>query len=644
MTVCFKYIDMKKIVKIVAGVAVMLVASCGDYLDIIPDNVATLDNVFQKRHEAEKFLFTCYSYMPKDGHWQTNPAILGGDEIWIQHPGLDEGKANVWGPYYRHARGEQNVVNPIGDTWSNGNSSYFKAIRDCNIFLTRIDEVPDLQEYERIRWTGEVMFLKAYYHWLLVRMYGPIPLMKENYPINITPEEAQLERQPVDDCFDYIVQLIDESLEYLPEQIGNPIDELGRVTVPIALAIKARVLVTAASPLFNGNSDYAIMQNTPGQHLFNQTEDPGKWVKAAEACKEAIEACHAAGMELYTFSPEVNIYNLHPEMQVQMDIRNAVAEKWNSELIWGNSNSVALDIQDMAMEGYNANAALASSFWGGFLSPPLKIAKMYYTKNGVPIDEDKTLDFNTINELRIATIEDRFNIKTGYETARINFDREPRFYASLSFDGSIWYGAGQFNDTLAHHMEMKFGQYSTRRGRPITGYMPKKLVHFQNTWTAHSSSRSRTPYPWPIMRLADLYLLYAEALNEANGPSGEVTTWINRVRERAGIPTVEESWTNYSIRPGEYQTKEGLRRIIQRERMIELAFEGRRFWDLRRWKEAERVMNEPIEGWNTRQEQTIPYYQVTRLFNQRFSKRDYFWPIKESDLLANENLVQNYGW
>src|SRR5690606_9779905 len=102
-------------------------------------------------------------------------------------------------------------------------------------------------------------------------------------------------------------------------------------------------------------------------------------------------------------------------------------------------------------------------------------------------------------------------------------------YADLGFDGSIWYGAGNFVDTAAWHLEMKKGQYSTRRGGALTGYIPKKLAHFQNTWT-NSSSRSRTPYPWPIMRLADLYLLYAESLNEANNP-GEATTWVNLVRE-----------------------------------------------------------------------------------------------------------------
>jgi len=119
---------------------------------------------------------------------------------------------------------------------------------------------------------------------------------------------------------------------------------------------------------------------------------------------------------------------------------------------------------------------------------------------------------------------------------------------------------------------------------------------------------------------------------------------INLVRARAGIPTVQDAWSNFSNNPGKYTTKEGLRDIIHRERTIELAFEGQRFWDLRRWKEAERTLQEPIQGWNIAKSDVVGYYQVTTLFNRTFQIRDYFWPISEKDLLVNKNLVQNPGW
>ncbi|HYH55457.1 MAG TPA: RagB/SusD family nutrient uptake outer membrane protein, partial [Anseongella sp.] len=152
-------------------------------------------------------------------------------------------------------------------------------------------------------------------------------------------------------------------------------------------------------------------------------------------------------------------------------------------------------------------------------------------------------------------------------------------------------------------------------------------------------------YPWPVMRLADLYLLYAEALNEAGGPGAEVYKWLNLVRERAGLQSVEDSWTLYSNNPAKYTTQDGLREIIHRERLIEMAFEGHRYWDLRRWKKADGEFNGPVYGWDVEQEESATYYRRKVLFNQAFqSPRDYFWPISENNIVVNRNLVQNPGW
>ena len=146
------------------------------------------------------------------------------------------------------------------------------------------------------------------------------------------------------------------------------------------------------------------------------------------------------------------------------------------------------------------------------------------------------------------------------------------------------------------------------------------------------------------MRMADLYLLYSEALNELNGPSPEAYNWINLVRSRAGLKTVEYSWTNFSKDPTKYTTKEGLRDIIQHERSIELAFEGQHYWDIKRWKTAHIILNNPIFGWDITQVAPETYYKEVLLFNQNFAMRDYFWPIETKELQINNNLVQNPGW
>jgi len=168
------------------------------------------------------------------------------------------------------------------------------------------------------------------------------------------------------------------------------------------------------------------------------------------------------------------------------------------------------------------------------------------------------------------------------------------------------------------------------------------MVNFQNAagpklWTVQR-------YPWPIMRLADLYLLYAEASNEAYGPSDEVYHYLDLIRERAGLLGVEAAWGQHSSRPTKYQTKEGLREIIHQERGIELAFEGSRFWDQRRWKTAVRTLNHAIVGWDVQQETPESYYRPKIIFQQTFGLRDYFWPIQESELIRNRGLMQSPGW
>ena len=147
---------------------------------------------------------------------------------------------------------------------------------------------------------------------------------------------------------------------------------------------------------------------------------------------------------------------------------------------------------------------------------------------------------------------------------------------------------------------------------------------------------------FPILSMNSLYLYYAEALNEAGAEYGQVLPWLDKIRERAGVPDVASSWDNYSKNPGKYKTQSGLRDIIHRERTIELAFQGSRFWDQRRWKTAYQSWNTIINGWNTRE--ILHYYNVTPVYVSSFDVKDYFWPIPNSEIFANENTVQNPGW
>ncbi|NLR78091.1 RagB/SusD family nutrient uptake outer membrane protein [Chitinophaga eiseniae] len=603
-------------------------AGCKKFLDVVPDNVATIDNAFTMRAEALKYLFTCYSYLPASSDIGSNPALAAGDEFWMVRPYSTS--ETPW----QIAQGFLSANNIYMSQWAVN----FRALRDCNIFLDNISKVVDMRQAEKDRWIAEVKFLKAYYHWLLVRMYGPVPIIDHNLPIATSAEAAKVPRVHVDSVFNYISNLLDTAAAGLPEIIADRSSELGRITRPIALAIKARVLVAAASPLYNGNPDYNGFKNYDGTPLFNAAYDAGKWKKAADACKAAIDACERNGMVLYTFA-QLGV-TLSDTLTRQMSIRNSTCEEWNPEIIWNNPNSTTYDLQRQALPRLDP-ARIGNESPVGAFAPTMKIAEQFYSDKGVPINEDITWDYNNRYKLRTATKAEGELILEGYTTAAAHFNREPRFYADLAFDGAMW-----MMQKKTFHIESKAGQIQTRKNiydNNVTGYFAKKLINWKDE-IQEGQGLYIESYSWPEIRLADVYLLYAEALNEVGGPQPEAFKYIDRVRARAGIPGVQAAWSNYSRNPAKFTTKEGFRQIIQQERLIELAMEGARFWDLRRWKRSMEELNKAVTGWDVDQSDPVFYYRVRTLFRQTFQARNYLWPLDSWDLLNNPKLVQNYGW
>lgn len=636
---------MKKIFYIILFSTIFLLPACKDYLDVVPDNVATIDNAFTDRTNAEKFLFTCYSYLPAFQDPTINPAFMGGDEIWLfpksNYTGASFGSTYTWDI----GLGEQNLTEPVVNYWDGERQGrpLWIGIRDCNIFLENIDKPRDLEEYERTRWIGEVKALKAFYHFYLFQMYGPIPIVDDNLETSSSPEQVRIYRKPVDEVVKYIVDLLDEAMVDLPVKIQDKATELGHITQPIASAIKAKTLVLAASPLFNGNNIYSGIANNDGEALFPSIFSKEKWDVARDAVKDAIELAESSGNKLYVFKdsflPISDITKQH------LTLRNAITDRWNEEVIWGATGSTN-HLQRLCQPRLENDHALNWQAKNVF-APTHRMLELFYTKNGVPISEDNSWDYDTRLELKSGDVDHKYYIKEGYETVKLHFEREPRFYSSLGFDGSIWYGAGRENDEDTWHIKMKAKQIAGLRGPTnysITGSIVKKLVSYKNI-LGSGTNYTIEPYAFPIIRLADLYLLYAETLNETKeAPDSEVYTWINKVRERAGLNGVVESYSNFSSNPNKPETTEGMREIIQNERLIELAFEGQRFWDLRRWKTADKYMNGPIRGWNVHEEDANKFYKPIVIFDQTFTAKDYLWPIKEHSMLVNTNLVQNYGW
>jgi hypothetical protein len=643
----------------------MLSFGCGDYLDVVPENAATMEHAFANRNEALNSLYGCFSYLPAMGTVQGNLALLGGDETWyIMNP--MSGSSNMW----LLAQNQQNVVSPIANFWSsrqkgdaNGGKYLFSGLSDCNIFLEKVGEAYDLAEEEKAIWVAQVKFLKAYLHFYLFRMYGPIPVIRENQPLDAKGQQVNLYRNTVDEVVDYIVELLDECYKDLPDIIEDLGQDLGLPTKVINLALKAEVLTYAASPLFNGNTDYADFKDNRGVQLFPQTYDAGKWKKAAEALKAAIDFAEANNFRLYNFrTASQYAVNLNEKTILAMQVRGAVTDRWNTELIWGDSNTNVGQLQQLCHPWLQSGNDYGSATFRMF-APTQRIVEQFYTKNGLPIEEDE--EWTGVDPLgvRIATADDRWHVHEGYKTINLYFDREPRFYGSICFDGGIFYGNGRMQqDNTTNH---SYAWVSYMRAQGIegagwggsigaggnryssTGYLCKKLINSLSS-TNTSGGFTNTRYPFPIIRLADLYLMYAEALNEVeSSPTAEVYKYIDLVRERTGLEGVVKSWNDHAVaaKKNKPATKEGMRDIIRRERLNELAFEGIRYWDVRRWKIAEEIYNkEPVRGLSVRGTTFDEFYTIVPLFEQKFSKKDYLFPIKESTLLSNSNLVQNPGW
>ena len=621
-------------------------ASCQEYLNVVPDNIPTVDHAFKNRHEAEGFLYGCFSFLPSFADAGSNPALLGGDEVWYIDP-VTGMSPRLW--YI--ARGDQGTNAPLANYWGSkqngddlkGGKAMFTALSDCNIFLENIHKPYDLTEEERTRWVAEVKFLKAFYHFWLFRMYGPIPLIKENLPISSTSEEVQRYREPVDEVVSYIASLLDEAASDLPLQIEDLMNDLGRPTQPMALAVKAQLL-----PLFNGNPDYADITDNRGIHLFPQSYSADKWKTAADALKTAIDVAHEAGHDLFDFKQTNYASKLNEKTILAMQVRGAATERWNKEIIWGDSNSNTDNLQRAChpiFMGGQGTGGLRKCY-----APPLRIVEQFYTENGVPIEEDK--DWVGIDPMGIktASASDKLYIQEGFETINLHFKREARFYGSIIFDGGTFYGNSRTTtDNNLWVTKLKFGNISggnTPTDRhSSTGYLCKKMIHYLSSVPDNSDQFTQHRYAFPIIRLADLYLMYAEALNEWKAtPDQEVYEYIDKVRARTGLEGVVKSWQKHSLTPDKPKNKEGMREIIRRERMNELAFEGVRFWDLKRWKLAETYLNKPIRGLNIMGETAQDFYQVKTVYQLKYAKKDYLWPIKQSVLLRNKNLVQNLNW
>lgn len=649
----------------VIALAAVTVTGC-NYLNIVPDNTIELESMFETKENAYGALASCYDYMPNWG-WLNNSMTLAGDEFIVRLDGGESGNRDRM-PGEKLMKGWNSAQDPFLCYW-NGNknaASLYQGIRYCNIFLENIHAVKDMTQEEKNDWTAQVKVLKAYYHFYLTRLYGPICIVDKNLSPSAGADEVRLKREPVDKCFQYVVDLIDEVLY---DENGNeredlkdsrPNEFLGMIDRTIAKSIKAVVLLTQASPLFNGNKEYySTFKNVDGELFFPMEYDKEKWKKALDATKVAIDAAHARDMALYEFQAagganvkffDKDIWNDSAIIQYCYNNRYSIVDAWNKELVWGYSNMGGGDqgtFQHASQCRRTDNQDVSDYSWQ-WLCATYRMGELYYTRNGVPIDEDITFDYE--NRLDLTTIPaDNYHLgymQPGRQTIKLYLNREPRFYSWIAVDNCYWRTHQTKEEMHMKYDEFPGGRYGSKQDDFYwSGIGIKKLVHpesINETW--HRMVR----YPHPIIRLADLYLMYAEACNEYYGPGEDAFLYLDKVRARAGLPKVADVWSDPSIvrNVNKHMTQDGLRQIIQEERLIELSFEGHRYFDLCRWKRAGEFFVSPVKGWNARTGRTYEdFFTVTELQSRVWiTPRNYLFPLPLDDINKNPNLVQNPGW
>lgn len=638
----------KYLLSILCGI--LLLPGC-NYLDMVPEkDIETIESLFEQRTKVENWWKGLYSELNRIfADFRVNTAYLGADEFVTCQALYNSTLYNLDG--LKIADGLQMSQNPYGSIWYR----MYVVIRNCNIFLENVDHTYNMSEEDRNWWKADVKAVKAYVYFELVRRYGPICLIPQNMPVDLPVKDYQLPRQHVDTCFKEIINLLDESMEYVPKH-SQRISNYGHTfSLEAVYALKAKVLLYAASPLFNGNAFYSDFKNKDGELLFNSTYDRNKWLLAAEAADKAAEMCEEGGRALIsgTTVKKTDLLNKMSDIETMTFSRFTNSEyllEWKYPSTFHQFFLPRLVGDD---DNFDSQAL-------GCLSPSMKMVEMYYTSNGLPIDADITWSYN--NRYKLGSESSPVYegvIPMNTDVVNLHLRREPRFYASIAGDRMYWQRGTNTADkdynllVRAHKGEEPWGtQYDfivSNSWQNINGYWLKKhLFSWYNTLGYSNNLQGNETAA--IIRLAEVYLMQAEAWNEyLDQPDSRVYDPLDKVRKRAGILPVREAWGNYSNNPTKVTTKVGMRDIIHQEYGIEFAFEGHRYWDLRRWLTAHQTMNEKQYGWNVigTTDQAFYNYEtgpvVVWSSNKFIAPRDYLDPFDAEEILIS-GMVQNPGW
>lgn len=636
---------------------------CSDYLDKQPDDMKTDEMVWTSKRQVEGYLTHIYAGIPLNDFHRDDPWIGVSDEADITYATFSTYGINLgnWSP---------------ATNFYNKYPTFYKAIRSSIVFEQNVDRCLELSEDLRLRMKAEARFLRGYYYYLLIRLYGPVVIITDLHDTNA--DWDSFARSSFDECVDYICDMMDGAEKHLPDSWKDTDrTNLGRPDKIVCRAVKSQTLLLAASPQWNGNVEYADFKNNDGKPLANTTYDENKWKRVADASKSVIDIAEGderAGLRLYKNSDDPTKFNAYKSLVF------AHIEPWNSEVIFGRTNN-------SVRSSYMIYCSPGPNNLGG-VGPTQRVVDAFYMENGRGIEdansgyvetgfaEDNHAAWNpdNLNELtdRTKVISALRNGDSwGHRKGEWNMyaNREPRFYASILYNKRVipqisedatkrnYYNIPKQQDGYGR-VEFYYGGTSRSSGSytfyPRTGYLIFKGID------PRANMRDREhqfTYTDVYIRYATILLNYIEALNEYNPGHADIEKYWNMIRERAGIPGV------FEVYPEIKGNKAQQRDYILRERQIELCFEGdryltaRRRWlahtpddggdrDNRTFGEGGRMWGMDINTGNaaTNDFTFTDFYKRTPFETRVFNKSYYLFPIRESEVTNNKSMVQNPWW
>ncbi len=565
-------------------------------LDVTPDGRISLDEVFSNVKMTESYLNSCYAYTNYGGTRYFFFAALAGLEDSFFDSDYTEGlMATDW--YNGKMTSNDDPLGNSGTSDWNGYiwDRYWEGIRKCNVFIKNIETAPVEKETNRTRFRVEATVLRDWYLFELCKKYGPLPTVTE--PFSLDFDFTKLTRPTFQEVADFIAKDMDQAIavDELPWRFTSSA-ERGRMTKAIAITLKSQVQLYAASP------------------LHNTTNDQTRWVKARDYAKDAVSKLTAQGFQLY-YKQELGAKSFYDYFINQQDLsqspkdRETIYEPWADQPTYGGR-----------MWHINGFPTCTAQFKAGSCPTQELVDAFDMQSTGLPVIDpvNRYKDSDHLNPNYMAN--------SGYDANNPYAGRDPRFYATVIYNGAYEKGVDQ---TVWTYVGGNNGIQSNSRKHTFTGYYTCKY------WDREAPGNTSCGGFWKKMRLAELYLNWAEAENEVNGPNAEVYSIVKVIRDRVEMPNIKAGITS----------KDEMRSYIQKERMTEFAFEEQRFWDVRRWKILDKT-DKLVTGMKIikNDDNSFNYNRFVIGYRKSWSEKFLLFPIPvgESSIMGPE--WQNPGW